>query len=58
MRKLLLAFENDEGAIEKDIEKYSKDVIILDYLITAKHLLEMLVDGENYEKFSRKSKIE
>ena len=58
MRKLLLAFENDEGAIEKDIEKYSKDVIILDYLITAKHLLEMLADGENYDKFSRKSKIE
>jgi hypothetical protein len=45
MKKLLLAFENDESVIENDVEKYSKDVIILDYLITAKHLLEMLADG-------------
>jgi len=28
-----------------NIEKYEKDVVILDYLITAKQLLEMLVDG-------------
>ena len=45
MRKLLLAFEKDEAVIERDVEKYSKDVIILDYLITAKHLLDMLADG-------------
>jgi len=28
-----------------NIDKYEKDVVILDYLITAKQLLEMLVDG-------------
>lgn len=28
-----------------NIEKFEKDVVILDYLITAKQLLEMLVDG-------------
>ena len=39
MRKLLSALENDEASIERDVERYSKDVIILDYLITAKHLL-------------------
>lgn len=58
MRKLLNVFESEEACIEREVERYSKDVIILDYLITAKHLLEMLSDGENYERFSRKSKIE
>lgn len=28
-----------------NIAKYEKDVVILDYLITAKQLLEMLADG-------------
>jgi hypothetical protein len=43
---------------------FSKDIIILDYLITCKQLLEMIekevrVNGrENYEKFARKSRIE
>jgi len=48
----------DEKCSKRIIDKYSKDVVILDYLITSKQLLEMLCDGENYEKFSRKSKIE
>jgi RNase H-fold protein (predicted Holliday junction resolvase) len=39
MRKMITAFEIEENSIEKDIDRYSKDVIILDYLITAKHLL-------------------
>jgi hypothetical protein len=36
---------------EKDedfIKKYSKDIIILDYLITAKQLIEMLKQSDNY----------
>ena len=37
----------------------SKDVIILDYLITAHQLIEMVRSGpENYERFARKSRIE
>jgi hypothetical protein len=42
---------------------FSKDIIILDYLITCKQLLEMIekevrINGrENYEKFARKSRI-
>lgn len=31
-----------------NIEVYSKDIIILDYLMTCKQLLEMIKDGENY----------
>lgn len=36
----------------------SKDIIILDYLITCRQLLDMIKDGENYEKFTKKSRIE
>lgn len=39
MRKIISAFELEEHSIERDIDRYSKDVIVLDYLITAKHLL-------------------
>ena len=39
MRKIIAAFELEQFSIEKDIEQYSKDIIILDYLITAKQLL-------------------
>jgi hypothetical protein len=39
MRKIIAAFELEHFSIEKDIEQYSKDIIILDYLITAKQLL-------------------
>lgn len=37
---------------------YSKDIIILDYLMTCKQLFEMIREGENYERFARKSRIE
>lgn len=39
MKKMIAAFEVEQKNVQKDIEKYSKDVIILDYLITAKQLL-------------------
>lgn len=58
VKKILSAFVTKSEDVEREIGKYEKDVVILDYLITAKQLLEMLADGENYEKFSRKSKIE
>lgn len=45
MRKMVSTFELEQNLIERDIDRYSKDVIVLDYLITAKHLLEMLTEG-------------
>jgi len=45
MKKIISIFEIEEYSIKKDIDQYSKDVIVLDYLITAKHLLEMLTEG-------------
>lgn len=49
----------DSGEAEQCIKEYSKDIIILDYLITCKQLLAMIIkDGENYEKFAKKSRIE
>lgn len=36
----------------------SKEIIILDYLITSKQLIEIFKNGENYEKFAKKSRIE
>lgn len=36
----------------------SKETIILDYLITAYQLFELIKEGENYDLFSQKSKIE
>ena len=40
------------------IESYNKEIVILDYLITSKQLIELFKNGENYERFSRKSRIE
>ncbi len=40
------------------IQSYSKDVIALDYLITAKQLIELYRNSEDYERFTRKSQIE
>lgn len=41
------------------ITLFSKDIIILDYLVTCKQLVTMILkDGEDYEKFSKKSRIE
>jgi hypothetical protein len=59
--------ENEEEKNEEArvfIESSNKDIIILDYLITCKQLLEMIekdikLNGcENYEKFAKKSRIE
>lgn len=58
MKTMINMFLASKSMIESNIDKNSKDIVILDYLITSKQLLEMLSDGENYEKFSRKSKIE
>lgn len=52
------------GDYAKFIGDCSRDIVILDYLITCKQLLEMIdkevrANGcENYEKFARKSRIE
>ena len=40
------------------MQKFSKDIIIVDYLMTAKQLIEMFVDKEDYSFFSKKSRIE
>jgi len=37
---------------------YNKEIVILDYLITSKQLIDLLKNGENFEKFARKSRIE
>lgn len=55
---MTLMLDEKKDQVENDIGRYEKDIVILDYLITVKKLLEILKDGENYEKFSRKSKIE
>ena len=50
--------------MEEFINKNSKDIIILDYLITCKQLLEMIERDiknngiENYDRFAKKSRIE
>lgn len=41
-----------------NIGSFTQETIILDYLITAYQLFELIKDGENYELFARKSKIE
>ena len=40
-----------------EIESLSKDIVILDYLMTCRQLIEMIKDGENYERFAKKSRI-
>jgi len=55
---MTLMLDEKKDQVENDIGRYEKDIVILDYLITVKQLLEILKDGENFEKFSRKSKIE
>jgi len=41
------------------ISVLSKDIVVLDYLITAHQLIEMLKNNPNgYERFARKSRIE
>jgi hypothetical protein len=40
------------------IDSFSKEIVVLDYLITSKQLIELFKGGENYERFSRKSRIE
>lgn len=43
---------------EAEVQKFSKDIVIVDYLMTAKQLIEMFVDREDYCFFSKKSRIE
>ena len=44
---------------EEEICMVSKDVVILDYLITSHQLLEMIKNNPNgHERFARKSRIE
>lgn len=44
---------------EEEIVNISKDVVILDYLITSHQLIEMIKNHpEGYERFARKSRIE
>ena len=43
---------------DENIEELSQQTIVLDYLITAYQLFELVRTGENYEVFARKSKIE
>lgn len=56
--------EPGSTAEEEFLAVCSKDVVILDYLITCKQLLEMIekevraTGSENYEKFAKKSRIE
>lgn len=40
------------------VKKNEKEIIILDYLITSKQLIDILKNGENFERFARKSRIE
>jgi hypothetical protein len=43
---------------QNEVEKLSKDIVIVDYLMTAKQLLEMFENQrEDYYLFSRKSRI-
>jgi serine/threonine-protein kinase ULK2 len=37
---------------------YEQEIVILDYLMTAKQLIDIFQNGENYERFARKSRIE
>jgi hypothetical protein len=39
-------------------KKNEREIVILDYLITSKQLIDILKNGENFEKFARKSRIE
>jgi hypothetical protein len=44
---------------EEEITLLSREVVILDYLITAQQLLEMVgTNLQAYERFARKSRIE
>lgn len=43
---------------EESIENLVQETIILDYLIIAYQLFTLIEDGENYEYFAKKSKIE
>lgn len=43
---------------EDAIKKYEREIIIIDYLITSKQLIDILKNGENFEKFAKKSRIE
>ena len=52
--KLLHLREHQDSFIESN----NKEIVILDYLITSKQLIELFKNGENYERFSRKSRIE
>ena len=40
------------------VDNCSREIVVLDYLITSKQLIELFKNGENYERFSRKSRIE
>ena len=54
-----LTEEVNRISIAQTIHAYNKDIIILDYLVTCKQLVAMIIkDGEDYEKFSKKSRIE
>ena len=44
---------------QAEVQKLSKDIIIVDYLMTCKQLLEMFENGqEDYFNFAKKSRIE
>ena len=44
---------------QNEVQKLSKDIVIVDYLMTSKQLLEMFENGnEDFFLFSKKSHIE
>ena len=44
---------------QNEVQKLSKDIVIVDYLMTSKQLLEMFENGnEDFFLFSKKSRIE
>lgn len=57
IEQLYRALQVKEGQ-EGFVESCSKEIVILDYLITSKQLIELFKNGENYDRFSRKSRIE
>ena len=52
--KVLQVKENNDNFVDN----CSREIVVLDYLITSKQLIELFKNGQNYERFSRKSRIE
>jgi hypothetical protein len=43
---------------ERFTTSYEREIVILDYLMTSKQLIDIFQNGENYEIFAKKSRIE